>query len=89
VWDLVRLVLTLAFYAIILWIVLSYIVNFGRLPWGHPVRKIYDALGRVIDPVLRPIRNTIPPLPLGQMRLDLSPIILIIGLQVIIRFLPN
>ena len=71
------------FIAILIWIVLSYVVNFGRLPWGHPVRKVYDALSRAIEPVLAPIRKAIPPLSVGRTRLDLSPLILIIGLQII------
>lgn len=71
------------FIAILIWIVLSYVVNFGRLPWGHPVRKVYDALSRAIEPVLAPIRRAIPPLSVGRTRLDLSPLILIIGLQIL------
>lgn len=74
--------ITLAFFAIIVWIILSYVVSFGRLPWGHPIRKVYDALARAIDPVLKPIRRLIPPLRIGGMALDLSPIILIVGLRV-------
>ncbi len=73
----------LVFFAILIWIVLSYVVNFGRLPWGHPVRKVYDALSRTIEPVLAPIRRAIPPLSIGRTRLDLSPLILIIGLQIL------
>ncbi len=81
--DLVCNLITLAFFAIIVWIVLSYVVSFGRLPWGHPIRRVYDLLARGIDPVLRPIRRVIPPLRLGGMALDLSPIILIVGLRII------
>lgn len=65
------------------WIVLSYIVVFGRVPWDHPIRKIYDALSRVIEPVLKPIRAVIPPIRVGGAALDLSPLILIVALQVI------
>lgn len=65
------------------WIVLSYIVVFGRVPWDHPVRRIYDALSRVIEPILKPIRAVIPPVRIGGAALDLSPLILIIGLQIL------
>jgi YggT family protein len=65
------------------WIVLSYIVVFGKVPWDHPIRKIYDGLSRVIEPILKPIRAVIPPVRFGGAALDLSPLILIIGLQVI------
>ncbi len=69
--------------AMILWIVLSYVVTFGRIAWGHPVRKIYDALSKVIEPMLRPIRKVVPPLRIGGAGIDLAPLILIIGLQIL------
>jgi YggT family protein len=69
--------------AMLAWIVLSYIVVFGRVPFDHPVRKIYDGLSRVIEPLLKPIRAVIPPVRMGGASLDLSPLILIIGLQVL------
>ena len=65
------------------WIVLSYIVVFGRVPFEHPVRKIYDGLSRIIEPMLKPIRAVVPPVRMGGASLDLSPLILIIGLQVL------
>ena len=69
------------------WIVLSYIVVFGKVPWEHPVRKIYDGLSRIIEPLLKPIRAVIPPVNVGGASLDLSPLILLIGLQIIAGFL--
>lgn len=71
----------------LLWIVLSYVVVFGRVGWDHPVRKVYDALSKIIEPLLRPIRAVIPPVRIGGAALDLSPLILIIGLQIIARLL--
>ena len=79
--------LTLALYAVIAWIVLSYVVSFGRLPGDHPVSRIYRALAGAIDPILAPIRRVIPPLQLGGVNLDLSPLILLIGLQILIGIL--
>ena len=64
---------------------LSYVVNFGRLGWDHPVRRFYDALSRLIEPVMRPIRNVIPPLRVGGAALDLSPLILILGISILRR----
>ena len=69
--------------AMLAWIVLSYIVVFGRVPFDHPVRKIYDGLSKVIEPLLKPIRAVVPPVRMGGASLDLSPLILIIGLQVL------
>lgn len=75
--------LDLATFALIAWIILSYVVAFGRLPWGHPVRKIYDAMSSVINPILMPIRRIVPPLRAGGMGLDLSPMILFFGIFIL------
>ena len=85
--DLICAVLTGAVWVIIAWIVLSYVVNFGRLGWDHPVRRLYDALSKVIEPVMRPIRNVIPPLRIGGAALDLSPVILILGISLLRRLI--
>ena len=83
--DLICAVLTGAVWVVIAWIVLSYVVNFGRLGWDHPVRRLYDALSKGIEPVMRPIRNVIPPLRIGGAALDLSPVILILGISLLRR----
>lgn len=75
--------LNLVTFALIAWIILSYVVNFGRLPWGHPVRRVYDALSRGVDPVLRPIRRVLPPLRTGGIALDLSPLVLFVGIMIL------
>ncbi|MEE8456831.1 MAG: YggT family protein [Acidimicrobiia bacterium] len=85
--DFIRLIINWFVLGMLLWIVLSYIVSFGRLGWDHPVRKIYDALSKVIEPILRPIRNVIPPVRIGGTALDLSPLILILGLSFLASFL--
>ena len=72
---------------ILAWIVLSYVVAFGRLGWDHPVRRVYEFLSRLVEPVLRPIRRVIPPLRIGGAALDLSPLILIVGISLLNGFL--
>jgi YggT family protein len=74
--DLLCGLLYFAWILLLVWIILSYVVNFGRLPWGHPIRRIYDAMSNAINPILRPIRNVLPPLRAGGMGLDLSPMVL-------------
>jgi YggT family protein len=59
------------------------ILDWVQLPFGHPVRKFRDALSVVVDPLLRPIRRVIPPLRLGGVGLDLSPLVLLIGLSLL------
>jgi YggT family protein len=81
--DLICLLLRLAYYLLIVWIILSYVVAFGRLPWGHPVRKVYDAIASVVNPVLAPIRRALPPLRVGGMALDLSPLVLFFAILVL------
>ncbi len=75
--------LTLAWLSLLAWIILSYVVNFGRLPWGHPIRRIYDVMSNVINPVLMPIRRVMPPLRAGGMGLDLSPMVLFLAIIVL------
>ena len=74
--GLICLLLNLASLVLFAWIILSYVVSFGRLPWGHPIRKIYDALSNAINPILMPIRRVLPPLRAGTIGLDLSPLVL-------------
>lgn len=81
--DLICSLLGLVALFVIIWIVLGYIVNFGRVPWGHPVRKVYDAMASVINPVLAPIRSVLPPLQMGGVALDLSPIVLILAVSLL------
>ena len=81
--DLICLLLNLATLILFAWIILSYVVNFGRLPWGHPVRKIYDALSNAINPILMPIRRVLPAVRAGSVGLDLSPLVLFLGIMVL------
>jgi YggT family protein len=83
--DVVCSLLGLVVLVIIIWIVLGYVVNFGRVPSGHPVRRLYDLIASGVDPVLRPIRSALPPLRMGGggVALDLSPIVLILGISII------
>lgn len=61
------LVFTAALIALIIYVVLSWV---PRPP--DPIVPLRDALHRVVDPVLRPIRRVMPTLPLGGVNLDLS-----------------
>lgn len=83
--NLVCSLITIYYFVVIGRIVLRLIVDFGRVPFDHPVRRIEELLGAVVDPALRPIRRFVPGLPMGNMSLDLSPLILIVGLSVLQR----
>ena len=73
------LVLQLYFYAVIAWVILSWIPTSST----HPLGKVNVFLDRIIYPVILPLRRVIPPVRLGGGMLDLSPIVLIIGLRLL------
>jgi YggT family protein len=51
---------------------------------GSPVAAIYRALFAVTEPVLAPLRRILPPVQLGGVALDLSPIVVVLGLSLIL-----
>lgn len=75
---LVNLVLRLWFWAILIWVILSW-VGPGR---GHPGSQL---LGAIVAPVINPFRRIIPPIA----GLDLSPLFAMIALQAITMLLPT
>jgi YggT family protein len=67
-------------YVVVVMIVMSWLFQFDILSRRQPiVAQIADILYRLTDPVLRPIRRRLPNL--GG--IDLSPLVLIIGLQLL------
>lgn len=77
--GLIDLALTLYFYAVFAWVILSWI----RVSSVHPLGRVQVFLDRIIYPVILPIRRVIPPIRLGGGALDLSPIVLLIGIQLL------
>ena len=55
-------------------------------PWTRMAR-VERFLARFTDPVLRPARRILPTVRIGAMGLDLSPIVVLIALQVLITIL--
>lgn len=64
-------------------IILSYVVMIGQLPSDHVASRLWRLFSRVVDPVLARIRMVIKPIRVGSAMLDLSPIIVIIGLNIL------
>jgi YggT family protein len=67
------------------------VVIFARivLSWfplspDSPVAAVYSFLFSITEPVLGPIRRMLPPIAVGGMGLDLSPIIVIVGIQILL-----
>ncbi|HZQ87246.1 MAG TPA: YggT family protein [Acidimicrobiales bacterium] len=48
-----------------------------------PMSSVFSFLYRLTEPVLGPIRRLLPPIGMGGMALDLSPIIVIFGLEIL------
>lgn len=51
------------------------------------LRPVYAFLYRITDPVLRLVRPLIPPLRIGMMALDLSPILIFVAIQIVAQIL--
>ena len=49
--------------------------------------KVVGLISRVTDPVLQPIRRMVPPLRFGGIGLDLSPIIVLVALEILVSVL--
>ncbi len=74
--------LQLFFFVIVARIVISYFP-----PGGDFLESVRRALTSATEWVLGPLRRTVPPVRIGAAALDLSPIIVIIGLMVLTSLL--
>lgn len=75
---LILTVINVYFWIILAMVVLSWLVAFNVVNRSNPyVRQIGQALERLTEPLLRPIRRVLPDL--GG--IDISPIVLLIGMQ--------
>ena len=54
-------------------------------PSNEFLRQVYDSINRLLEPVLRPIRNIMP----NTGAIDFSPLVLIIGLEILRIILRN
>ena len=76
---------------IIHWLIQLYVILiFGRivLSWfpmtpGSALGPVNSLLYSVTEPVLGPVRRVLPPVRLGAVGLDLSPFIVLVGLQIL------
>ncbi len=75
---LILTILDLYFWVILAAVISSWLVHFGIINYSNPtVRSILRGLAALTEPVLGPIRRSLP-----QMGgLDISPIVALIGLQ--------
>ena len=59
------------------------LLEWVRVPSEHVVGRVRSVLATVVDPVLVPLRRIIPPVRMGGAALDLSPLVLLIGLSIL------
>jgi YggT family protein len=69
---------------IIVWILFGW---FGRYPSNELLQRVYDIVHNVVNPIMMPLRERLPPLRIGGIAMDLSPIIALIGLFIARRLL--
>lgn len=77
---------------VVLWVVEAFIlVLFARiiLSWfpidsTSPLVPVVRALNAVTEPVLAPIRRVVPPVRAGSVGFDLSPLIVLVVLQLVV-----
>lgn len=69
---------------------LYWIVVIGRIimewipvSYDHPLARLRSILRALTEPVLAPLRAMVPPVRIGGVGLDLSPIILLVGLSLL------
>jgi len=77
--TLICLLLTLYSWVIFARILMSWI----RIVPGTGVASVYSVLFNLTEPVLGPLRRAIPPMRLGMAAIDLSPILVFIGIRII------
>jgi YggT family protein len=82
--QIILLILDVVWFIVIAHVIMSWLINFNVLNRNQPlVWQIWTGLERLLEPIYAPIRRVMP----NMGGLDLSPLILLIGiyaLQVII-----
>lgn len=48
-----------------------------------PIATVHGLLHLLTEPILGPLRRVLPTVPIGQVRLDLSPIVVLFGAQIL------
>lgn len=81
--SIVCTLLSLWMFAVFIRIVLSWF----PAPDGGALATMTNALGAVTDPVLNPVRAMLPPVRMGGMGLDLSPMVVLLVGSLLLRVL--
>lgn len=80
--DLISNVIFLINWALIIWLVLDLLINFDVVNRYNPlIQRVHTGLGRLIEPLLRPIRRALNKYVPALGGVDISPVILILLLN--------
>lgn len=70
--SIIALLLDVAFFILLIHVIMSWLLNFGVLNRHQPlVASIWDGLNRLLEPIYRPIRRLLP----NTGALDLAPLV--------------
>lgn len=76
--------LCLALQLYVVLIIARILVSWFPISSGSALESIDSVLRMLTEPVLGPLRRALPPVRLGGMGLDLSPMVLLLGIQIIL-----
>ena len=78
--DILRLLLDVAFFIMLVHIIMSWLISFQVLNLRQPiVAQIWEGLNRLLEPIYQPIRRILP----DTRPLDLAPLVLFIAIIIL------
>ncbi len=83
---LIGTLINIVFFLVLIQLIMGLLIQFDILNRRQPfVFQIYNGINQLLDPLLEPIRRILPP----TGGLDFSPLVLLIGLQLLQVLLVN
>ena len=80
--GIICVLLTVLWLLLLANVVISWFLAAGWRPRGA-MYQLVDAIHRVTNPIFRPVRGLLPPIRMGAMGLDLSPLIIFIVIGIL------
>jgi YggT family protein len=84
--SIICFLLTVYWFVLFASVILSWVAMARPLPYSGPWRRVIDAIFAVTNPVFRLVRGLLPPIRMGAMAMDLSPIIVFVVLGILTSF---
>ena len=85
IYQIVDMIASVVIMLIIIQFIIGLLFAFNVVGRNEFLMSFYDGINRLLDPVLRPIRNLLPQTGM----IDFSPLVLIIALNIILIVLGN